>query len=202
MWRSMILKTEWADLSDDGSIVKSGVYDDNERIIYWLDGDVLKRKSGNSDFVSFAENIEAFTFECQDADGNATADTAEIRQVSITITAKTEKPGVGRGYDTTVMESVFKIRNMGLSEPASASGGGTTTTTVPTTTTTTVVGQTTTSTSATSSTSTRTPTSTMGVPFIFDDNIGVFFENRDDLLMGRDWFTLDYPSIGLVVNLL
>ena len=42
----------------------------------------------------------------------------------------------------------------------------------------------------------------MGVPFIFDDNIGMFFENRDDLLMGRDCFVLDYPPIGLVVNLL
>jgi len=52
----------------------------------------LKRRTGAGFFQPFAENIEAFTFAYLDADGNATTTTADIRQIDITITARTAIP--------------------------------------------------------------------------------------------------------------
>ncbi|MFO7964573.1 MAG: prepilin-type N-terminal cleavage/methylation domain-containing protein [Desulfobacterales bacterium] len=145
-----------ADLDGDGAI--SNAVNDNEWIIYKLDGDVIKRKVGNGSFENFAENITAFTFECQDVNGNSTSNTADVRRVNIILSAQTEKPGIGTGYGTETLESVFKIRNMGLAAPSSTTGS--TSTTVPTTTTTSSSSTTTTSSTSSTSTTTTTTTST------------------------------------------
>jgi len=66
-----------------------------------------------------ANNIENIQFEYFDAQGNPTANPANIRMVRVTITARTEKsdPGFksGDGYRRRQIASNIYLRNMGLS---------------------------------------------------------------------------------------
>ncbi len=41
----------------------------------------------------------------------------------------------------------------------------------------------------------------VGVPAIFNDDIGVLFEDRDYLLIGEYTFSFDYAPLSLVVHL-
>jgi type IV pilus assembly protein PilW len=64
----------------------------------------------------FAENIDDFNVLYQDADGNATATTADIRQIKITITARTSKAdadySANNGYRTHTLTSFITPRNL------------------------------------------------------------------------------------------
>ena len=63
----------------------------------------------------FAENIDDFNVLYQDADGNATATTANIRQIKITITVRSAKPDADYGgYRTHTLTSFITPRNLGL----------------------------------------------------------------------------------------
>ncbi len=198
-----------ADLDGSGVIATgSGIdpdawtYDPNERIVYKLDGDILRRKVGGAGatFQPFAENITTFTFECLAADDTAATLAADIRQVRITIVSRTEKPGIGKGYDETEMESIFKIRNMGLRSASPSGGGGSTTTTIPVTTTTTTTNTTTTSygdtttttgittTTTTSTTTTSTTTTTIYIPDLYTEKT---CEDNSTLGVGLEACSID-----------
>jgi len=117
-----------ANIDDDEDIINAdGSYDENENITYtYYDENSaypyqIKRKTGNGNFVSFAENIEAFTFNYLDSSGNATTTTSDIRQIKITITAKTTKPDpdytdptYGDHYRRYTLSSVITPRNLNL----------------------------------------------------------------------------------------
>ena len=112
-----------ANIDDDEDIINTdGSYDDNENITYaYYDENSaypyqIKRKTGNGNFVSFAENIEAFTFNYLDSSGNAT--TTNIRQIRITITVRSAKPdpdySANGGYRKYTLTSFITPRNLGL----------------------------------------------------------------------------------------
>jgi len=120
-----------ANIDDDEDIINTdGSYDDNENITYaYYDENSaypyqIKRKTGNGNFVSFAENIEAFTFDYLEADGvtkvTTTADNDKIRQIKVTITARTTKPDPDYTdptyghYRTYTLTSVITPRNLNL----------------------------------------------------------------------------------------
>ena len=104
-----------------------GVLDDSdEHIVYDIYDNKLGRTVGPSANVNnpsvppyhqpVAENIDDFKVSCQDADGNATAITANIRQIKITITARTSKPDrnytPNSGYRTYTLTSYITPRNL------------------------------------------------------------------------------------------
>jgi type IV pilus assembly protein PilW len=117
-----------ANIDDDEDIINAdGSYDENENITYtYYDENSaypyqIKRKTGNGNFVSFAENIEAFTFNYLDSSGNATTTTSDIRQIKITIIARTAKPDrdythptYGDHYRRYTLSSVITPRNLNL----------------------------------------------------------------------------------------
>ena len=121
-----------ANIDDDENIINAdGSYDENENIIYtYYDENSaypyqIKRKTGNGDFVSFAENIELFTFDYLEADGvtkvTTSADNDKIRQIKITITARTFKtdpdythPIYVDHYRRYTLTSVITPRNLNL----------------------------------------------------------------------------------------
>src|SRR5262249_52766293 len=77
-----------ADLNGDGST--SGI---DENVIYTYDPDNLRiQRSSAGTTMTLAENISAFTFDYLDASGNSTIASASIRQIRISVTARTSKP--------------------------------------------------------------------------------------------------------------
>ena len=69
----------------------------------------------------FAENIQSVTFNYLDSSGNATTTTSDIRQIKITITAKTSKPNpdytdptYGDHYRRYTLTSAITPRNLDL----------------------------------------------------------------------------------------
>ncbi|HDZ90627.1 MAG: prepilin-type N-terminal cleavage/methylation domain-containing protein [Deltaproteobacteria bacterium] len=92
----------------EGNVVGDGDTDDaNEDIVYkFYDAadptypNQIKRKTGNGTFQPFVENVEAFSFTYLDADGNATTNTADIRQIKIAITTKTAEPDPDYSHPT------------------------------------------------------------------------------------------------------
>ena len=76
----------------------------------------IKRKTGGGYFQPFAENIQGFTFTYLDSSGNTTNITANIRQVEITITARTSKPdpnySPNGGYRTYELVSLITPKNL------------------------------------------------------------------------------------------
>lgn len=103
---------------------ESWTYDENERIVYKLIGNQLKRKTGSGGgFQPFAENIEGFAFEYLDDRGTCIEAypvlerARNIRQLRISITAISGKPIINAGYKTTKASSLVKLRNMGLEKP-------------------------------------------------------------------------------------
>ena len=116
-----------ANIDDDEDIINAdGSYDKNENITYtYYDENSaypyqIKRKTSNGDFVSFAENIEEFTFVYLKADGvtevTTSAENDDIRQIKITITARTARPdsdySANGGYRTYTLTSFITPRNL------------------------------------------------------------------------------------------
>ena len=98
--------------------------DPNEDITYTYDNpnDRIDRKTGAGQPQPFAENIQAFNFVYLKADGvtevSSSADNDEIRQIRLTITARTGKPdpnyGVNWGYRTYTLTSVITPPNLDM----------------------------------------------------------------------------------------
>jgi type IV pilus assembly protein PilW len=94
--------------------------DSNEHIIYTMDSDYpfeIRRNTGGGR-QEFALNIQSFTFEYLDSSGIATTATADIRQIRITIIARTSKAdadySANNGYRTHTLTSLITPRNLGL----------------------------------------------------------------------------------------
>lgn len=107
-----------ADLNSDGAISTSSTA--NEQITYVFDSanEQITRAVGSGSAQILAEHISAFTFNYLDSAGAATTVSANIRQVSITITAKTAKPDPNftsnGGYRTYTMSATITPGNLAL----------------------------------------------------------------------------------------
>jgi type IV pilus assembly protein PilW len=107
----------YADLNDIPGIDNpTGSY---EHITYLYDSannQIDRNTNTGSGNKPFAENIDDFKVLYQDADGNATTKTANIRQIKITITARTSKPDrnytPNSGYRTYTLTSYITPRNL------------------------------------------------------------------------------------------
>ncbi|MBW1698730.1 MAG: prepilin-type N-terminal cleavage/methylation domain-containing protein [Deltaproteobacteria bacterium] len=103
-----------ADLNGDGDTTSGS----NEIITYTYDAanDQIDRSTGVAGTPkAVAENIESFTFDYLDGTGGSTTITADIRQVKITIKARTAKtdPSTGQ-YRTYTLSSVITPINLAL----------------------------------------------------------------------------------------
>lgn len=102
-----------ADHNGDGDLD-----DANERVVYHHDPArrLLRRDTGGGG-QPLAEDVEGFTVEYLDAAGNPTTVTAAIRQLRISVTARTSKrdPRYPRngGYRTHMLRSVVTPANLG-----------------------------------------------------------------------------------------
>lgn len=93
--------------------------DANENITYSLytSGGIQKigRDTGGGN-QPVAENIQALTFAYYDSDGNTTAVLANIRQIELTVTARTANPDpdymTNGGYRTCTLISLITPRNL------------------------------------------------------------------------------------------
>ncbi|MDY6952927.1 MAG: prepilin-type N-terminal cleavage/methylation domain-containing protein [Thermodesulfobacteriota bacterium] len=109
-----------ADLRGDGktSGPDGDTNDPNENITYkyYETTHQIKRKTGRGHFQPFAENIQAFTFEYLNGDGHVTTKTTDIRQIEITITARTSRPDPNyprnNGYRTYTLASLITASNL------------------------------------------------------------------------------------------
>jgi type IV pilus assembly protein PilW len=88
-----------------------------ENIIYAYDA-TNKRITRNigAENQPFVENVESFAFEYLDNSGNATAVSADVRRIRITLTGRTAKPdpsyAANGGYRTYTLMSVVAPRNL------------------------------------------------------------------------------------------
>ena len=103
-----------ADRNGDGDLS-----DPNERVVYFHDSHGLKlRRDTGGGGQPLAEDIQGFSVEYLDAAGNATTVAARIRQLRISVTARTSKrdPRYSRndGYRTHTLRSVVTPANLGL----------------------------------------------------------------------------------------
>ena len=107
-----------ADLNSDGAISTSSTA--NEQITYAFDNanQQITRAVGSGSAQILAEHISAFTFNYLDSAGAATTVSANIRQVTISITAKTAKPDPNftsnGGYRTYTMTATITPGNLAL----------------------------------------------------------------------------------------
>ena len=107
-----------ADLDSNGAISTGSTA--NEQITYAYDSanQRITRAVGSGSAQVLAEHITAFTFSYLDSTGAATTASANIRQVSITITAKTAKPDPNYtdngGYRTYTMSATITPGNLAL----------------------------------------------------------------------------------------
>ncbi len=91
--------------------------DADEDIIYAYDAvdDVITRATGGST-DTLVENIDVFTFQYLDETGGATTTSADIRQIQITITARTARSDpnytANGGYRTYTLSSLITPRNL------------------------------------------------------------------------------------------
>ena len=103
----------FSDLNGDGD-----TDDEDEAIIYSHEETALRidRATGEGT-QSLAENIQDFNFTCYKADGSETSVADEIRQVQITLTARSRKPdpnfAENSGYRTYVLTSMITPKNLG-----------------------------------------------------------------------------------------
>jgi len=101
-----------ADITGDGD-----KNDPNEDIKYSYDAANLRiERDAKAGIQPFADNIQAFTFAYFDNNGNATTNSADIRQIQIVITARTAEinrnyPFNG-GYQTYSLTSLVTPRNL------------------------------------------------------------------------------------------
>jgi len=120
-----------ADIDDDaGTGVGDGdTGDSNENIVYKFYDSAdpsypyqIKRKTGAGTFQPLAENIQSFTFTYWKGDGvtevTAAADEDDIRQIKITVTARTAQPdpnfSANSGYRTFTLTSRVTPQNLDL----------------------------------------------------------------------------------------
>ncbi|MDY6836476.1 MAG: prepilin-type N-terminal cleavage/methylation domain-containing protein [Thermodesulfobacteriota bacterium] len=109
-----------ADLRGDGTsdVPDGDTNDPNENITYkhYDRTHQIKRKTGRGYFQPFAENIQDFTFAYLNSDGHITTTTADIRQIRITITARTSMPDPkypgNNGYRTYTLVSLITPSNL------------------------------------------------------------------------------------------
>lgn len=107
-----------ADLDSNGSISTSSSA--NEQITYTFDNTnkQIKRALGGGTAQVLADNITAFTFSYLDSAGASTTTTANIRQVAISITARTAKPDPNydsnSGYRTYQVTATITPTNLAL----------------------------------------------------------------------------------------
>jgi len=103
-----------ADLNGDGD-----TSDTHEDITYTYDSTnkQIDRNTGGG-AQPFAENIQSFAFEYYKTDGTTTTTDADIRQIDITITARTSEPdpdyGQNSGYRTYTLGSYITPPNLDL----------------------------------------------------------------------------------------
>lgn len=103
----------FADLTGDGDTL-----DMNEHIIYTFDAkmQMIRRNTGGG-AQPFAENIDAFSFQYLNADGNSVSTDGAVRKIRITLTSRTVKSdssNPNKGYASlTLTEDIF-LRNSGL----------------------------------------------------------------------------------------
>ncbi len=101
-----------ADLNGNGLIA-----DPNESITFFYDAKThtLRRNTGGGN-QPFGENVELLLVEYFDKEGNPTVDSTSIRQVKITVTARTEDPDPkympNGGYRTLTFQSRLTPRNL------------------------------------------------------------------------------------------
>ena len=106
-----------ADLSGDGD-----TGDTNENIIYTYDSAnhqiTREEGSGTTTTLPLGENIEAFTFQYYDADGNTTTTDGDIRQIEISVTTRTAAAdpnySTNGGYRTFTLTSYITPPNLDL----------------------------------------------------------------------------------------
>ena len=90
----------------------------NEWILYRYDSTNKKidRRVGFGSYLPLIEGIQSVTFQPLDASGNATCTDANIREVRLTIVARTPKPdpswSSNGGYRTFTLRSVIQPRNL------------------------------------------------------------------------------------------
>lgn len=101
----------YADLNGD-----EDTDDSHEYIKYTMDSVYpfeIRRDTGGGK-QEFALNIQSFTFDYLDSSGSATTATADIRQIRITITARTSKADAdyNGGYRTHTLTSLITPRNL------------------------------------------------------------------------------------------
>ena len=103
-----------ADLNGNGLIG-----DRNESITFIYDPKTytLRRNTGGGN-QPFGENIESFFVKYFDQEGNSAVDSSSIRQIQITVTARTEDPALSYepngGYRTVTLQSRLTPRNLSL----------------------------------------------------------------------------------------
>jgi type IV pilus assembly protein PilW len=103
----------FADLTGDGD-----TSDMNEHIIYTFDPkmQMIRRNTGGG-AQPFAENIEAFSFQYLDANGDSVTMGREVRKIRITLTARTVKPdpqNPDNGYASLALSEDIFPRNLEL----------------------------------------------------------------------------------------
>ncbi len=111
-----------ADLNGNGTIPSSGTTLEDIRYAYDSDNLRITRQQGADGSVEpMAINITAFNFTYANADGSlatSEAETASIRQVNISITARTAKPvpnhTADNGYLTYTLAATVTPPNLGL----------------------------------------------------------------------------------------
>lgn len=103
----------FSDLNGDGD-----TDDENETIIYSHEETALRidRETGGN-IQPLAEDIQSFDYTCYKDDGSETIVADEIRQVQITLTARSRKPDPSftdnNGYRTYVLTSRITPTNLG-----------------------------------------------------------------------------------------
>lgn len=106
------------DLDSSGGISTSSTA--NEQITYAYDSSnkQITRAVGGGSAEVLADNITAFTFSYLDSTGASTTTSANIRQVSISITARTAKPDPNytsnSGYRTYTVTATITPPNLAL----------------------------------------------------------------------------------------
>jgi len=102
-----------ADLDGNGSIDANS----QENAIYAFDAAnyrITRNIGGGAQ--AFVENVQSFTFEYLDGNGNATAISRDVRRIRITITGRTAKPDpaytLNGGYRMFALTAVIAPRNL------------------------------------------------------------------------------------------
>jgi type IV pilus assembly protein PilW len=101
-----------ADLDGDGSTAGT-----DENIIYAYDAANLRiQRTTGGTTMTLTENISDFTFDYLDASGNPTTIAGNIRQIRISITARTSKPDpnytANNGYMTYQLTALITPKNL------------------------------------------------------------------------------------------